>query len=259
MITFASLISGSSGNATLVSDGKTYLLIDCGMSGIALKKSLATIDLSPDDLDALLVTHEHGDHARGIGVLARRHQLPVYTTENTFNSMSSLGTMPTMKPVKSGEPFEIGTIGVCPFSIPHDAVSPVGYNFFVEKEKITVATDMGHIHDGLVPYLKGSNRILLESNHDIEMLKMGSYPFPLKQRILSDFGHLSNDSAAKTVCSLIQTGTEHIMLGHLSLENNNPNVAYLTAENAMSSNGICLKKDATLTVAKRDSVTICGG
>lgn len=258
MITFASLISGSSGNATLVSDGRTKLLVDCGMSGSCLKKILDSIDISAEDIDALLLTHEHSDHVKGAGVIARRYNIPVYATRATFDAMS-VGVMPHIEAISPDSEFCIGSIGVHPFSIPHDAADPVGYNFFAENKKITVATDMGHMDNDLFSNLYGSNMILLESNHDIEMLRMGSYPFSLKQRILSDTGHLSNDMAAKTVCALIKSGTEHIMLGHLSKENNNPQVAYMTAENELNARGIILSRDATLTVAERSTVTFCGG
>lgn len=253
---FVSLISGSSGNATLVSDEKTNILIDCGMSGRALSKCLDELDMSADELDALLVTHEHIDHARGVGVVARRHNIPVYATEGTFAAMD-VGVLPSWTAVSPDAAFEIGSIGVRPFSIPHDAAEPVGYNFFADGKTWTVATDLGHMDEKLLSYLRGSHTILLESNHDIEMLRMGSYPYLLKQRILSDVGHLSNDAAADTLCSLVESGTEHIMLGHLSQENNNPNIAYLTAQNTLAAAGIEIARDVTLTVAQRGAVTVC--
>lgn len=253
---FISLISGSSGNATLISDEKTNILIDCGMSGRSLSKYLDDIDMKADDIDALLLTHEHIDHVRGAGIVARRHHIPVYATEGTFAAMN-VGIIPDWKTIAPDEEFEIGSIAVRPFSIPHDAADPVGYNFFIHEKKITVATDIGHINERLLSYLHGSHAVLLESNHDVDMLRMGSYPYPIKQRILSDVGHLSNDAAANTLCRLAESGTEHIMLGHLSKENNDPSIAYLTAQNTLAEAGITVSRDVMLTVAQRSAVTVC--
>lgn len=253
---FISLISGSSGNATLISDGETNILIDCGMSGKKLSESLAAIDMHADELDALLITHEHIDHVRGAGVVARRYNLPVYATEGTLASMDA-GAIPNWTAVSPDMDFEIGSIGVMPFSIPHDAAQPVGYSFFMNDKKYTVATDIGHMNDYLFDNLIGSDTVLLESNHDVDMLRMGAYPFPLKQRILSNIGHLSNDDAAHTLCALAQNGTEHFMLGHLSKENNTPQIAYMSAQNALSEAGIEVGGDVTLAVAQRSAVTFC--
>lgn len=253
---FISLISGSSGNATLISDGGTNILVDCGMSGKKLSESLAAIDMHADELDALLITHEHIDHVRGAGVIARRYNIPVYATEGTFASMET-GAIPEWNVISPDADFEIGSIGVMPFSIPHDASQPVGYSFFSDDRKYTIATDIGHMSGYVLNHLTGSDTILLESNHDIDMLRMGTYPFPLKQRILSSTGHLSNDDAAEALCRLAQSGTEHFMLGHLSKENNTPQIAYMSAQNALSEAGINVGGDITLTVAQRNAVTLC--
>lgn len=253
---FISLISGSSGNATLVQSGSSSVLVDCGMSGKRLAESLAEIDMHIDDIDALLLTHEHIDHIRGAGVIARKYKLPVYATEGTLAAMD-VGEIPNKTVISPDADFEIGDIGVVPFSIPHDAAQPVGYSFFSDGQKHTVATDIGHMNDYLLEHLRGSSSILLESNHDVDMLRMGSYPFPLKQRILSGTGHLSNDDAARTLCTLVQDGTEHIMLGHLSNENNTPQVAYMSAANVLAAEGIDIGCDVTLAVARRSEITFC--
>jgi len=151
--------------------------------------------------------------------------------------------------------FEIGTIGVRPFSIPHDAADPVGYNFFMDGKKLSLATDIGIMNDNVLAHLSGSLAVLLESNHDVDMLKNGRYPAILKRRILSDIGHLSNIDAAKTVLELIKSGTRHIMLGHLSNENNTPTAAYTTTKQYLEENGVILDKDATLSVAQRFEVS----
>lgn len=254
MIHFTSLISGSSGNSTYISDGKTHILVDCGMSGKQLAESLSKIGVSPDSIDALLITHEHSDHVRGAGVAARRYGIPVYATEGTFSSMN-VGNVENFIPINPDTELEIGTIGVMPFSIPHDAKDPVGYSFYIENKKLSIATDMGHMYDELIEKLFGSNMIILESNHDVEMLRIGPYPFPLKQRILGNLGHLSNEICAQTALRLIEKGTEHIMLGHLSIENNRPEIAMMETYNTLCAAGVNVGKDVTLKVADRYKAT----
>ena len=238
MATFVSLISGSSGNATFVSDGKTNLLIDCGMSGAKLKESLHAIDVMPESIDALLITHEHVDHTKGAGVISRRYNIPIYTTQGTHTSM------------------DIGNIGIRPFAIPHDAAQPVGFNFMIGDEKYSLATDIGKMTKSILEKITGSKKILLESNHDVEMLKCGTYPYPLKRRILGEYGHLSNETASKVALHLVQNGTEHIMLGHLSKENNRPEIAMLETYNLLSQSGVDVGKDMTLQVADRYKPTL---
>jgi phosphoribosyl 1,2-cyclic phosphodiesterase len=259
MVSFLSLISGSSGNAIYLSDGRTKLLVDCGMSGKKLKEALERIDVSPEDLDALLLTHEHIDHVKGAGVVARRYHLPVYATEGTHLGMDA-GKIKDeqIKIIPKNISFEIGTIGVNAFSIPHDAADPVGYNFFAENKKLSIATDIGDMTDEIEQSILGSEMVLLESNHDLQMLQMGSYPFYLKQRILSDHGHLCNDAAAETAVKLLKSGTKHILLGHLSRENNRPDIAYKVTENLLSSVGAAIGSDITLNVASRSEITCFG-
>ncbi len=252
MVTFISLISGSSGNATYISDGKTNLLIDCGMSGKALKNALARIDVQPENISALLITHEHIDHTKGAGVVSRRYNIPIYATAGTHAAMD-VGDIDdaNIRIIAPKLEFEIGSIAVTPFSIPHDAAEPVGYSFIAGGEKLSIATDMGHLRDGIREELSGSKYVLLESNHDIDMLRYGNYPYPLKQRILSDVGHLSNELAAKFALQLINDGAEHIMLGHLSKENNTPEVAMLETYNALTDAGVDVGRDVILKVADR--------
>ena len=256
MVNFISLISGSSGNATLISDGKTHILTDCGMSGARLKDALKKVGIAPETLSALLITHEHVDHVRGAGVIARRYNIPVYATEKTLSKMDC-GPIDEnlLNAIKPDADFEIGGIGICPFSIPHDAADPVGYNYFAENKKYSLATDIGHMNDYILGHISGSRAVLLESNHDVEMLQLGSYPFPLKRRILSDVGHLSNENAAKCAVELLKSGTESIALGHLSQENNTPEIALLDTYNALTDAGARVGEDIKLTVAQRFEVT----
>lgn len=257
MIRFISLISGSSGNASFISDGKTNLLVDCGMSGAKLKQALNSIDVLPESITALLITHEHIDHTRGAGVISRRYNIPVFATEGTHRNMDA-GKLAeeNINIVKNGTPFELGSISITPFSIPHDAAEPVGYTFNISGERCAVATDIGRMNDTILDAVKGCKSVILESNHDIEMLRCGSYPFPLKQRILGEFGHLSNDVAAKTALELVKSGTEHIMLGHLSQENNRPEIAMLESYNLLSREGVSIGSDVTLQVADRYKPTL---
>ncbi len=255
-IKFCSLISGSSGNCSFFTDGKTNILIDCGMSGKNLEKALISIGVHAQDIDALLITHEHNDHIRGAGIVSRRYNIPVYATMGT-HKCANIGDIKdeNRKLVKPNTDFEIGTIGIRAFEIPHDSAEPVAYSMFSQGKKHTLATDMGYISNNLFNEIKGSDAILLESNHDIEMLKVGPYPYPLKQRILSNVGHLSNELAAQTALALVKTGTQKIMLGHLSENNNRPEIAQLETYNYLTQAGVKVGEDITLCVADRYRVT----
>ncbi len=251
---FVSLVSGSSGNCALLSDGHTAILADCGLSCKKLEEALAKTSISPSDLSGIVITHEHSDHVRGLASIAKKYNLPVYATAKTHEAIK-LNPAENIKYISPDINFEIGTIGVLPFSIPHDAAGPVGYNFFFGEKKLSIATDIGEMTDDVFSHLKGSLAVLLESNHDIEMLKSGRYPLVLKRRILGKFGHLSNDAAAQTSLELAKTGTRHIMLGHLSNENNTPNIAYTNTADYLTKNGAELGKDVALSVAARYEVS----
>lgn len=253
MIQFMSLVSGSSGNSSLISDGKTTLLIDCGISGVKLAEKLDEAGFVPSNISGLLITHEHSDHTCGVGVIARRFGIPLYATEKTFAAMNTGKVDPgLLNIICPGDTFSIGDIGVHPFSIPHDAADPVGYSFFADNNKYTLATDIGFMPDTLFEELKGSRQIILESNHDVEMLRFGGYPFYLKKRILSEIGHMSNELSAQVSVRLANCGTESIMLAHLSRENNTPEIAEITTHNALCSEGF---SNVRLSVASRHNVT----
>lgn len=252
-----SLRSGSRGNAVLVFSDKTKILVDCGISGKAAEDALKSIDVTPDEIDGIVITHEHVDHVSGIGVMMRRYKLPVWGNENTWNAMrTQIGKVNSelemVFNIRDG--FEIGDIGIKPFSIPHDAADPVGYSFYKGEEKVSVATDIGELKKDLFEAVRGSKTVLLESNHDINMLEIGRYPLPLKRRIRGALGHLSNDDAGKAAEFLVNLGTENILLGHLSEENNYPDLAKKTVELALDAAGIKVGKDLRLGVAQRYSV-----
>ena len=253
---FVSLISGSSGNASVISDGKTKLLVDCGMSGKKLSEALSQLELACTELSCVLLTHEHIDHSRGIGVLARRYHLPIYATQGTINALT-VGEIPDslLHPIKPGSDFSIGEIGILPFPILHDAADPVGYRFHTRVGRYAIATDTGEISEEIFSAISGCGSVLLESNHDIDMLMYGSYPYQLKKRILGRLGHLSNIAASETAVRLLESGTKKLLLGHLSKENNTPEIAYATVKNALTSAGAKLSEDISLGVAGRYEIT----
>lgn len=253
---FISLVSGSSGNASIIKNNDTTILLDCGLSGKKLSMVLDSIGISCDQIDAMLITHEHTDHTQGAGVVSRRYNIPVYATEKTHLSMN-IGPLKeeNIKIIKNDEPFEIGNIGIIPFSISHDAKDPVCYSFWVDNKKYSIATDTGIMSDTIFNSIAGSDFLMLEANHDVDMLMFGEYPYDLKKRIMSDLGHMSNDLAAENAIKLLENNTHHIMLSHLSEKNNNPNVAYKTVETALKTHGAKIGKDISLCVAKRYEVT----
>lgn len=262
MIKVCSLFSGSSGNCVFISSGETSILVDAGVSGKRVEEALDQIGESIKSISAIVITHEHNDHISGAGILARRHKIPIYANQRTWDAMRPfLGKIQPdyIRVTEVCRRFCIGDIDILPFPIPHDAACPVGYNFFIDDKKVTIATDIGHVTDELMGWLEKSYIILLESNHDIEMLKTGRYPWPLKQRIMGDLGHLCNENTGKVVAHLVENGTKFVLLGHLSKENNYPELAYQTVCNALAERKIYPDKDVFLDVAYRDraSKMIC--
>ena len=253
---FLSLVSGSSGNASLIKNENTTILIDCGLSAKRLCSLLDEININPTEIDAILITHEHSDHITGAGVMSRRFDIPVYATENTHISMN-IGPIKddNTKVINSGCEFEIRDFNIRPFSISHDAADPVCYSLEYNKEKYSILTDTGIISDEIFKSVSGSDYIMLEANHDVDMLMYGDYPFSLKKRIASDKGHMSNDYAAEYAVKLIENNTKNIMLSHLSNNNNTPEIAYKTIESILIKNGINVGKDVKLSVANRYEVT----
>ncbi|MBO5521037.1 MAG: MBL fold metallo-hydrolase [Eubacterium sp.] len=227
------LASGSSGNAVFLGTDETGILIDSGISGKRTEEGLRTIGRTGGDLSAILLTHEHADHVQGLGVLARKLGIPIYATEGTRNAvkrMRSLGEIPDdlFHVVKADEPVQIGELTVSPFSISHDAAEPVGYRVESRGKSAAVATDMGVYTEETIRHLKGLDVLLLEANHDIHMLEVGRYPYYLKMRILGEKGHLSNEASGRLLSEVLHDNMKHILLGHLSKDNNYPALAYET-------------------------------
>ena len=257
-----SLRSGGRGNASLVSGGNTKLLVDCGVSGKSVTSALADVVVYPEDISAIAVTHEHIDHIAGIGVMMRRYHIPVWANAATWTAMESqVGKIDKslVNIFDNDSSFEIGEIGVKPFSIPHDAADPVGYSFMCGDEKVAVATDIGELKKDLFEAIRGSKTVLLESNHDVNMLEIGKYPPQLKRRIRGKLGHLSNDDAGRAAEFLVRLGTERIILGHLSEENNYPELARQTVICVLNDAGIKCGRDVLLGVAlPQQTVSLCG-
>ena len=231
MLKILPLFSSSKGNCTYVESTTTALLIDIGISCKRLVASFEQNNINPNSIEAILITHEHSDHIKGIKTFANKYSVPVFATEKTWTKLSSIDISPSLKQTFTPDNnFNIGDIKISPFKTPHDAIDSCGFSFYNSNEKITIATDLGHINEYLLSKMINSDTILLESNHDIEMLKAGPYPWQLKQRIIGDYGHLSNALSAKTVEYLIKNGTKNFILGHLSEENNFPQLALETVK-----------------------------
>jgi len=257
-LAFCPLYSGSSGNATYIASARTRLLVDAGLPGRTLEQALSAIHAQPGELSGILVTHEHSDHIKGIGVMSRKYDLPVYANEATWLAMA-----PLIGPVSAhnqrlfttGQDFYIGEIGVEPFAIPHDAAEPVGYRFSQGGCSVAMATDIGHLSDSWLHRIEGVQLLLLESNHDTAMLQQNTrYPARLKARILGKRGHLSNPDCAKALLRLYAHGTRRVVLGHMSAENNLPELAHSTSHRFLSENGVQPGKDIHIDVALRDRV-----
>ncbi|MCL2168489.1 MAG: MBL fold metallo-hydrolase [Defluviitaleaceae bacterium] len=239
-ISFCTIASGSSGNSAFVSVGKNKILVDAGLSGRAIEEGLRAVGIDPRGLSAIFVTHEHGDHIKGAGVLSRRHKLPIYMTAGTKAGARELGKIAPgcLRLVRAGVPVALDGVEVMPFAVCHDALEPVGYTFTTKSHKIAITTDLGHATDSVAAHLLDSDIILIESNHDIDMLKNGSYPADLKARILSPLGHLSNAACGELLAKIITEKTKHIFLAHLSEENNHPAIALNTVQNILTANNI---------------------
>ncbi len=250
------LASGSSGNSIYFGDGSTNVLIDAGLSGKELSKRLNKIGLDGKDIDAILVTHEHNDHITGVGVLSRRYNIPVYANELTWQAAASkLGKIKELNCKQFETDFMLGDFGIQPFSISHDAIDPVGYKITYKNKQVGIATDTGYVPSRVKKELEGVDFLIIESNHDLEMLMTGSYPWSLKNRIKGDKGHLSNDATAALLPELINSNHPCILLAHLSKDNNVPDLAYLTIKNNLEEQGFKIDRDLELDFTYRNKPT----
>ena len=219
------------------------------------------MEIKGDELEGILITHEHSDHIKGLGVISRKYGIPIYTTGGTADAMlrmKSLGKMPEglIHEIREDEPFGIKDLTVNPFTIPHDAAQPVGYRLECGEHSVGIATDLGKYNDYIVKNLENLDAVLLEANHDIRMLQVGKYPYYLKQRILGDRGHLSNENAGRLLCRILHDNLKAVFLGHLSRENNYEELAYETvcSEVTLGDNPY-RSRDFKIQVAKRDHIS----
>jgi len=252
---FCPIASGSSGNCIYIGTKSTHILIDVGITGNRLESGLKSI--SAPQPDAIFVTHEHTDHISGVGVASRRFNTPVFATEKTWMRMDRHSMIGKILPknrhtVYVGEPCVINDLSVCAFDTPHDSAQPVGYAIIGEGYKIALATDLGHISDAVRENLTDSDVILIECNHDIEMLENGPYPRELKDRVRSNKGHLSNVSCGEFLAQIISPRLKYIYLGHLSEENNSPLLAIDTVVRILESRKIKVGSGTKLRLAERD-------
>lgn len=256
-----SIASGSSGNCIYVGSESTHLLVDTGISKKKIEESLTELDLKGEELNGILITHEHSDHIQGLGVLSRRYEVPIYATRGTLAGISAcktLGKMPDglFHEISSDSTFFIGDLKVKPFAISHDANEPTGFRIEKEDKAVAVATDLGIYDDYIVENLKNLNAVVLEANHDIHMLEVGPYPYPLKKRVLGDRGHLSNESSGRLLCNILHDKMKHIVLGHLSRENNFPELAYETVKLEVTMGNTPFDgNEIPLMVAERDKMS----
>ena len=258
---FCSIASGSSGNCIYVGSECAHVLVDIGISGKKMEQGLNSLDLTGRDIDGILITHEHSDHIKGLGVIARKYGIPIYATGGTVDAMlrcGSLGKIPEgiFREIREDQAFEIKDLRINPFTIPHDAAQPVGYRLECGESSVGIATDLGKYNDYIIENLQNLDAILLEANHDIRMLQVGKYPYYLKQRILGDRGHLSNENAGRLLCRLLHDNMKAVFLGHLSRENNYEELAYETVKLEVTLGDNPYKgDDFPITVAKRSSVS----
>ncbi|MNJ36150.1 putative metallo-hydrolase YycJ [compost metagenome] len=243
---FTVLSSGSTGNATVVSDGDVTLMIDAGFSARRIDELLCEREVDGHQLAGILITHEHSDHIKGLGAVSRKFNLPIYANEGTWAAMEkSIGKIPeeNIRVFASGASKDFGSLRVQSFEISHDAAAPVGYCFEDGKHKLSVCTDLGYASDKVKAAIVDSDVLVLEANHDIEMLRMGRYPWNTKRRILGDLGHLSNEATGELMSELLNGRLKRTYLAHLSREHNMPDLAKMSVRGSMEDRG-CFYRDS---------------
>lgn len=260
---FTSIASGSSGNVSYIGTEHTHILVDVGVTMKAINEGLHALELDLKDIQGIFLTHEHIDHIRAVGTISRKYGIPIYSTLETLQETmlnKSLGAIPkeVMMPIQPDEAVVIGDMAVTPFTIDHDAANPVGYRMEQSGsgKKVAVATDLGHFDDYICSHLSGLDAMVLEANHDIAMLNAGPYPLSLKRRILSDHGHLSNENSGKLLNRVLHSEVKHVFLGHLSAENNLPELALRTVKAEIDASASEFQsKDFDITVASRSHIS----
>jgi len=264
MVSVTVLASGSRGNCTLVCSSGTRLLIDAGLSCREIRRRLRLCDEDLRAIDAILITHEHADHVSGLRVLARRLRVPIYISAATYHEYQKFArdgdgkrvTLDRRESFSSGSVFQIGDITVTPFTIPHDAVDPVGFTLRTDGVKFGICTDLGYMPASVRHHLRGCHLLMVESNHDLELLRGGPYPWSVKQRVMSRVGHLSNDALADFLTTDYDGGAEFLILAHLSEQNNHPEIARMTAERALGRQRSLLHNRLLLAAQREPLATV---
>ena len=249
------IASGSTGNCALVKDGDTAVLIDAGISTKRIVTALRELNVFPEQLSGILITHEHSDHVSGLNTFIKHYEIPIFAPRTVANhlSWSIAGVDDYLTVLLPGQDYDIHGLSVLPFRTPHDTPESVGYRL-TGNGVFGFCTDFGHITDEILEGLRGVDAALIEANHDVEMLKNGSYPFQLKRRILSDNGHLSNDCCGLLAKELYKHGTRRLVLGHLSRENNLPSIARRSVLNTLIAEGIDTENNLLLEIAPEKDI-----
>ena len=238
---FSVLASGSTGNAFYIESDEQRLLVDAGLSGKQLDRLFSEVAVDPSALSGILVTHEHSDHIKGLGIIARKYNLPIYANEKTWTAMEpSLGKLTTDQKFHFGldEVKTFGDIDVQSFGVSHDAAEPMFYTFHKDGKKVALVTDLGYVSDRIKKTIEEADAYIFEANHDVEMLRMGRYPWSVKRRILGDSGHVSNEDCGLALSDCIGNNTKRIYLAHLSLDNNMKELARMSVDQVLTERGI---------------------
>ena len=256
MLTLTTLASGSSGNSLLVTDGRTHVLVDAGISCRRICTGLKELGVEPTELAGVLITHEHSDHISGLTTLTKQLRLPVYASPGTGRQLCYRIAFleELLRPVAPGEGFSVGGLAIESFPTSHDAAESVGYALSAGGRKAAVVTDLGYVTGAVLRGIRGADLLVAEANHDVEWVQSGPYPYHLKARILGDRGHLSNEAGAELAALAAESGTRAVVLAHLSRENNTPARAWETAARRLRSMGCEPNLDLSLTVAPRSGL-----
>ncbi len=256
-LSFRVLGSSSSGNATLVSAGERHVLIDVGLSGRETARRLRDCGVAPEKISAVVISHEHGDHCRGLAPFVKHLEIPVFIAERALAASGLELDRARLQRIDPGRPFEVHGLVFTPFAVPHDAADPVAFTVEKGGVKIAVVMDLGYISNLAAERMKGCDGILLESNHDLGMLRVGPYPWALKQRVMSRLGHLSNEAVADFLAHRFDGAAAYVVLGHLSKNNNLPELALLSARRALEERSTLRAVQTRLDLAYPDRISAC--
>lgn len=238
---FSVLASGSTGNAFYIESSQTKLLVDAGLSGKQLDRLFSEVHADPKELSGILVTHEHSDHIKGLGILARKYNLPIYANKKTWQAMEkNIGELTTDQKFhfEANGVKTFGDLDVESFSVSHDAADPMFFTFHQSNKKVAIVTDLGYVSERIKKTIEGANAYIFEANHDVSMLQMGRYPWNVKRRILGDSGHVSNEDCGLALSDVITNQTERVYLAHLSKDNNMKELARMSVDQVLTERGI---------------------